>query len=177
MFRAWFHHFDILHKNSITIFYAFISSSIQLKDTFPFFFSQSNKTFPVMLESSRNITRFPSLGLSCTIHRKSRATLPSPILGCIANDSSSTRKIIFDWAARALELGRKQAPLPLSPLRGRLIWRTFPPRFLHVAAHSVRINITPAPFFITFFTGFHPLTVLASVPPRAWIQEERTAVC
>lgn len=121
MFHAWFH-LDTLHKNSITIFYVLakiyrvhIQFNLNVFFLFYFFFSKSrsNKTFPVTLKSTCNITRFPSLYRTQFIERV--ATLPSPILGCIANDSSSTRKIIFDWAARALELGRKQAPLPLPP--------------------------------------------------------------
>ena len=45
----------------------------------------------------------------------------------VAPTGSSTRQIIFDWTAGALELGRKLGFLEPCPRRaGRLIWRTFP---------------------------------------------------
>lgn len=100
--------------------------SIRVKDTFSLFPSFLFFLFPPQCDKVRKLCHFTRSNPVATqlvphhsVYRaqfiERVATLPSPILGCIANDSSSTRKIIFDWAARALELGRLASNLP-SPL-------------------------------------------------------------
>lgn len=141
MFHTWLHHLDTLHKNSITsilrtqniylrkyMLDRVIHIRFELKIHFPFFLPSFFFLFPPQCDKVRKLCHFTRSNPVATqlvphhsVYRaqfiERVATLPSPILGCIANDSSSTRKIIFDWAARALELGRLASNLPFpSPL-------------------------------------------------------------